>query len=135
MFACIGSVDAMNTQSFPSRIAFCCLEPAASGGTTPVVDTAAVVAALRPAMRDRYAEYSGIILAQHFCVFGRQPVSAHHRHITATQLTKGCFRSTQAARARREIHSQPQYKAKLPQLGEAADLTTRSEPSHFQMQI
>jgi len=44
----------MTTQSFPSRIAFCCLQPAATGGTTPVVDTAAVVDALRPAMRDRF---------------------------------------------------------------------------------
>ena len=38
----------------PARILFCCLQPAATGGETPVADSRAVHAALDPALREEF---------------------------------------------------------------------------------
>jgi alpha-ketoglutarate-dependent taurine dioxygenase len=38
----------------PARILFCCLQPATTGGRTPVVDSRAVYAALDPALREEF---------------------------------------------------------------------------------
>jgi alpha-ketoglutarate-dependent taurine dioxygenase len=40
---------------FPLRIAFCCLQPAAAGGATPIADTRRVLARLPTAVREAFA--------------------------------------------------------------------------------
>jgi alpha-ketoglutarate-dependent taurine dioxygenase len=39
---------------WPRRVFFCCLQPAQSGGATPIADSRAVFAAIDPAIRDRF---------------------------------------------------------------------------------
>jgi alpha-ketoglutarate-dependent taurine dioxygenase len=40
--------------NWPLRIVFCCVQPAAAGGETPVTDSRAVLNSLRPATRERF---------------------------------------------------------------------------------
>lgn len=40
---------------FPTKIAFCCLQPAEAGGETPIADSRRILQKLRPDVRDRFA--------------------------------------------------------------------------------
>lgn len=43
-------------ETWPTKILFCCLTPAATGGETPIVDSRRVYQALDPALRRRFVE-------------------------------------------------------------------------------
>lgn len=49
---------------WPRRLFFCCLDEAASGGATPVCDGRALLAALDPAVRERFTDL-GVTYRQH----------------------------------------------------------------------
>lgn len=50
---------------WPLRIWFCCLQPAAQGGATPIADSAAVFEAVSPAVRARFIE-SGVMYVRNY---------------------------------------------------------------------
>lgn len=49
--------------SWPARLLFCCVQPAATGGATPLLDSAAWLAALDPALREEFR--SGLCYRQY----------------------------------------------------------------------
>jgi hypothetical protein len=52
-------------RSWPLRLWFCCLKPAAVGGATPLADSAAVFDAIPPAIRERFIE-RGVLYVRNY---------------------------------------------------------------------
>jgi alpha-ketoglutarate-dependent taurine dioxygenase len=52
-------------QTWPSKIIFCCLKPAARGGETPIVDSRKVYQSIDPAIRERF-ERKGIMYMRNY---------------------------------------------------------------------
>jgi alpha-ketoglutarate-dependent taurine dioxygenase len=53
------------SQRWPREICFCCVEPAASGGATPLADSRAVYAKIDPAIRRRF-ESQGVMYVRNY---------------------------------------------------------------------
>ncbi|MEM1252995.1 MAG: TauD/TfdA family dioxygenase [Cyanobacteria bacterium P01_H01_bin.21] len=53
------------TRQWPLRIAFCCMQPADSGGETPIADSRRILARIEPAVRERFKE-QGILYIRNY---------------------------------------------------------------------
>jgi alpha-ketoglutarate-dependent taurine dioxygenase len=58
------------TMAWPMKIAFCCLQPAASGGETPIADVRRVLARIPSDVRQRFAEAHWMLVRNYGRGFG-----------------------------------------------------------------